>query len=153
MRLQSTLSPGFKLLREGLVEATDGAGTGSNSHERLDHFPYLVGARSGHEHLGESFGNVWFIPTVAFKGLRMKLTLTISGNLQVLDPTRGSDEIAVIEAVAIAFPAAKISANKRLSTKTGKGNRWLRQALIEAANACASAWDIRKRWWLWLIAS
>src|SRR5215470_11807201 len=28
-------------------------------------------------------------------------------------------------------------ANKRLSTKTGKGNRWLRQALIEAANAAA----------------
>ena len=34
-------------------------------------------------------------------------------------------------------PAANISANKRLSTKTGKGNRWLRQALIEAANAAA----------------
>jgi transposase len=34
-------------------------------------------------------------------------------------------------------PAAKISANKRLSSKTGKGNRWLRQALIEAANAAA----------------
>ena len=34
-------------------------------------------------------------------------------------------------------PAAKISANKRLRTKTGKGNRWLRQALIEAANAAA----------------
>ena len=27
-------------------------------------------------------------------------------------------------------PAAKISAGKRLSTKTGKGNRWLRQALM-----------------------
>lgn len=35
------------------------------------------------------------------------------------------------------YPAAKISANKRLSTKTGKGKRWLRQALIEAANAAA----------------
>lgn len=34
-------------------------------------------------------------------------------------------------------PAANISANKRLSTKTGKGNRWLRQALIEVANAAA----------------
>jgi transposase len=38
-------------------------------------------------------------------------------------------------------PAAKISANKRLSTKTGKGNRWLRQALIEAANAAARRKD------------
>lgn len=34
-------------------------------------------------------------------------------------------------------PEAKISAGKRLSNKTGKGNRWLRQALIEAA--CAAA--------------
>jgi transposase len=34
-------------------------------------------------------------------------------------------------------PEAKISANKRLSTKTGKGNRGPRQALMEAANAAA----------------
>jgi transposase len=38
-------------------------------------------------------------------------------------------------------PVAKISANKRLSTKTGKGNRWLRQALIEVANAAARSKD------------
>jgi hypothetical protein len=55
-----------------------------------------------------------------------------------------------------------------LSTKTGKSNRWLRQAFIEAANAAAhikdtflgayyqrlrGRMDTRKRWWLWLIAS
>jgi len=34
-------------------------------------------------------------------------------------------------------PEANISAGKRLSNTTGKGNRWLRQALIEAANAAA----------------
>ena len=34
-------------------------------------------------------------------------------------------------------PAAKISAGKRLSTKTGKGNVWLRQALIQAAHGAA----------------
>jgi len=34
-------------------------------------------------------------------------------------------------------PQAKISAGKRLSTKTGKGNRWLKQALIEAAHGAA----------------
>jgi transposase len=34
-------------------------------------------------------------------------------------------------------PAAKISAGKRLSTKTGKGNRWLKRALIEAAHGAA----------------
>jgi transposase len=34
-------------------------------------------------------------------------------------------------------PAAKISAGKRLSTKTGKGNRWLKQALIKAAHGAA----------------
>ena len=34
-------------------------------------------------------------------------------------------------------PAAKISAGKRLSSKTGKGNRWLRQAMNQAAQAAA----------------
>lgn len=34
-------------------------------------------------------------------------------------------------------PQAKISAGKRLSNKTGNGNRWLRQALIEGAQAAA----------------
>ena len=34
-------------------------------------------------------------------------------------------------------PQAKISAGKRLSTKAGKGNRWLKQALIEAAHGAA----------------
>ena len=34
-------------------------------------------------------------------------------------------------------PEAKISAGKRLSTKTGKGKRWLKQALIEAAHGAA----------------
>jgi len=34
-------------------------------------------------------------------------------------------------------PEAKISAGKRLSTKTGMGNRWLKQALIEAAHGAA----------------
>jgi transposase len=36
-------------------------------------------------------------------------------------------------------PAAKSSANKGLSTKTGKGNRWLPQALIEVAHAAAGS--------------
>ncbi len=34
-------------------------------------------------------------------------------------------------------PSANISAGKRLSSKTGKGNVWLRQALIEAAHGAA----------------
>ena len=61
-------------------------------------------------------------------------------------------------------PQAKISAGKRLNTKTGKGNRWLKQALIEAAHGAArskntylgpttndskSAWAARKPSWHW----
>jgi transposase len=53
-----------------------------------------------------------------------------------LDMARFPDEAHLCSWVGLC-PAAKISANKRLSTKTGKGNRWLRQALIEAANAAA----------------
>jgi hypothetical protein len=43
--------------------------------------------------------------------------------------------------ISLAFaglcPDAKISAGKRLSNKIGKGNRWLRQALVEGAQAAA----------------
>jgi transposase len=53
-----------------------------------------------------------------------------------LQMDRFADEAHLCSWVGLC-PAAKISANKRLSTKTGKGNRWLRQALIEAANAAA----------------
>jgi transposase len=38
-------------------------------------------------------------------------------------------------------PAAKISAGKRLGTQSGKGNPWLRQALIQAAHAAARSKD------------
>ena len=53
-----------------------------------------------------------------------------------LEMDRFPDEAHLASWVGLC-PAAKISANKRLSTKTGKGNRWLRQALIEVANAAA----------------
>ncbi len=47
-------------------------------------------------------------------------------------------------------PAAKISAGKRLSSKTGKGNRWLRQALIEAAHGAARS---KNTWSLGLLST
>jgi transposase len=53
-----------------------------------------------------------------------------------LEMDRFPDEAHLASWVGLC-PAANISANKRLSTKTGKGNRWLRQALIEVANAAA----------------
>ena len=53
-----------------------------------------------------------------------------------LEMERFPDEAHLASWVGLC-PAAKISANKRLSTKTGKGNRWLRQALMEVANAAA----------------
>jgi len=53
-----------------------------------------------------------------------------------LEMARFPDEDHLASRVGLC-PAAKISANKRLSTKIGKGNRWLRQTLIEVANAAA----------------
>jgi hypothetical protein len=44
-----------------------------------------------------------FIATVAFKGRRVELTFTVSGHFEVLEPTRGCDEITGIGAVAISF--------------------------------------------------
>jgi transposase len=57
-----------------------------------------------------------------------------------LEMDRFPDEAHLASWVGLC-PAAKISANKRLSTKTGKGNRWLRQALIGVANAAARSKD------------
>jgi hypothetical protein len=53
-----------------------------------------------------------------------------------LEVDRFADEAHLCSWVGMT-PAAKSSANKRLSTKTGQGNRGPRQALIEAANAAA----------------
>ena len=56
-----------------------------------------------HKHLDESFRNVWFIATVAFKGLRMELTLAVSGDLNILEPASGGHQVARVVAVAIPF--------------------------------------------------
>ena len=102
---QAALTPGFKLLGQRLVEATDRTGDFEPLPAGFEPRPPQISrTHPGYEHLRESFGDVWFIATIAFKGLCMKLTLAISGNLQIFDATRGSDEIAVIEAVAISFP-------------------------------------------------
>src|SRR5207244_7676316 len=86
MRLQRTLPPRVKLLGQTLVEATDRAGTGSNSQQGLSHFPHLVGACPSHEHLRQPFGDMRFIATVAFKGLRVELAFTVSGHVDLLEP-------------------------------------------------------------------
>jgi hypothetical protein len=44
-----------------------------------------------------------FIATVPLKGLGVKLTFTISGNLHILDPTSGCHQITAVVAIAIAF--------------------------------------------------
>ena len=60
-------------------------------------------AHSSHEHLRQSFGNMRFIATVAFKGLGMELTFPISGDVDLLDPPCRCRQITRVGAVAIAF--------------------------------------------------
>ena len=88
MPLQRTLTPSLKLLRECLVEPTDGTGTGSHSHQRLGHFSHLMRTCPGHEHLAEPLGHLRFIAAIALKDLRVELTLAISGHLQLLNASR-----------------------------------------------------------------
>ncbi len=88
VRLQRALAPGFKLLGERLIQAADRAGAGSDAHQGVGDFSYLMGTRSGHEHLRQPFCNMGLIATVALKGLRVKLSFTISGHLDLLEPTR-----------------------------------------------------------------
>src|SRR5713101_6728257 len=85
--LKRTLAPGFELLSEGLIEPTDRARAGRDSHERLSHFPNFVRADSGHKHLGKSLRHLRFIAAVALEDLGVELPLPVSGNLELLDPT------------------------------------------------------------------
>jgi transposase len=72
-------------------------------------------------------------------GINVRVGAIVDAELG-LEMDRFPDEAHLASWVGLC-PAAKISANKRLSTKTGKGNRWLRQALIEVANAAAHSKD------------
>jgi hypothetical protein len=84
--LERALTPGIKLLSERLVEATDRARAGGNTHQGLGHFPDLVRACPCDKHLRESFCNMGFIPTVPFKSLGVELAFPISGHLDIFDP-------------------------------------------------------------------
>jgi len=87
MLLQTPLPPGVKLLGERLVETTDRARAGGDAHQSLGHFPDLVRACPCNKHLRESFCNMGFIPTVTFKNLGVEVAFTISGHVDILDPT------------------------------------------------------------------
>jgi hypothetical protein len=52
--LKRTLAPRLKLLGEGLVEATDGTGTGGDSKQGLSDFSHLVRAHPSNEHLRQA---------------------------------------------------------------------------------------------------
>ncbi len=52
--LKRALTPGFKLLGERLVQATDRAGTGRDPQQRLGHFSHFVGTRPSDKHLAEA---------------------------------------------------------------------------------------------------
>src|SRR6266568_1044440 len=101
MLLQSTLTPRVKLLSQALVEPTDGTGTGRHSHQGLGHVADFVGARASHEHLGQALGHLRLIAAIALEDLGVELALAISWDLYVLDPTRGGDQVAAVEAIAI----------------------------------------------------
>src|SRR5258708_5557192 len=103
MLLQSALTPGGELLLQIAIEPTDGAGTGSHSHQRLGNFSDSVGTRASDKHLGESLRDLWLIAAVALEDLRVELALAISRDLQVFDPTRGGPQIALVETITIPF--------------------------------------------------
>jgi hypothetical protein len=90
--LQRALAPVFELLLEILVEATDGTGAGGHSHQGLGHFPHLVGAYPGHEHLREPIGDLRLVASVALEDLGVELALAISGNVQRLYSACGRAE-------------------------------------------------------------
>ena len=84
---QWALSPGFKLLSQGLIETTDRASAGGDSHQRLGHFSHFLRTDPCHKHLRYPIGHLRFIATVAIKDLGMEVPFSISGDLKIFDGT------------------------------------------------------------------
>src|SRR5947199_10842744 len=76
--------------------------TSSDSQQCLSHFPHLVRAYPGHEHLCQPFGDVRFVATIALEDLCVELTFLIAGDLEIFDAGRRCGQIAAIVAIAIA---------------------------------------------------
>src|SRR5260370_34361486 len=104
---QRALSPGFILLSQRAVETTDGTGAGSHSCECLSHLSHLMRAHSAHKHLGQRFGHLWFIATVALEDLAVKLSFPVPGDFERLHAPRACDQITRIGPIAIAMSSGR----------------------------------------------
>src|SRR6266851_10468126 len=100
--VQRALSPRFILLSQGLIEATHGARAGGNSHQFFRHFSHVMGTRAADKHLGQGFSHFRFIALVALKDLSMKLPFSVSWDLDILNASSRSHEIARVGPIAIA---------------------------------------------------
>src|SRR5712692_6098608 len=100
---KGTLSPGFKLLSEGLVEAAHSTGARGHSQQFFSDFADFVGAGTTDKHLRQRFSYLGFIPTIALKHLGMELPFTISGDRESFNASRTCHQLSSIRAVAIAF--------------------------------------------------
>src|SRR5258708_30004399 len=87
VREKRTLSPGLKLLGQGLIETTDRAGAGSHPHQCLGHISHFLRTDSSHKHLREPFSYLRFIAIVTIKHLGLEVPFSISGDLKISDGT------------------------------------------------------------------
>src|SRR5579859_6894287 len=101
--LQSAISPRIKLFGQCVVETAYGASAGRDSHQRLSDITNFMGTHPTDEHLSQSRGDLGFIPTVALKGLAVKLPFAISGDAEILDAASCRDQITGVRPIPIAF--------------------------------------------------
>src|ERR1035441_9891089 len=85
MSEKRTLSPGFILLGESLVETAHRTGTRHNSHQRFSDFSHFMSTGATHKHLRQCFRHLRFIALVAFEDLTVKCTFSISGHVEILN--------------------------------------------------------------------
>src|SRR6266550_8094756 len=93
---KGTLSPGFKLLSEGLVEAAHRTGARGHSQQFFSDFADFVGAGTTDKHLRQRFGYLGFIAAIALKHLRMELPLTISRHGESLNAPRTCHQVSCV---------------------------------------------------------
>src|SRR6266700_919163 len=102
MSEKRTLSPDLKLFRQGLIQATDRAGTRRYSYQFFRDFANFMGRSETSEHLRQGFGYLRLVAVVALENLGMKLPFSVSGNLEIFNAPCGSHQVAGVGPIAIA---------------------------------------------------
>jgi hypothetical protein len=81
----------------------------SHAHQGVGDFSDFMRTRAGHKHLSQALSHLRGVSTISLEDLGVELALAVAGHVQVLEPTRGRDQVTLLIVIAIAFAEASCS--------------------------------------------